>query len=224
METGRIWTGTIYNGATTDKSNGRLNTLHILLGNNYQNDPAQLKWTEVLNTSDVFSESKYYGLKSGYEYAIYACLIRNRDLNGDNIVDADEIRWYLASIDQLTDLWIGEDALPDAAKLYDVSEVTNGRVPKRHVASSSVFNNEGVKNSQGGNVWMIWAEEGASRGDVNRSWGSNETRDKYDYRCVRNLGIGLAYIDDIPEDYVKLDTGTYREYQEYRGLFKHRLP
>ena len=191
---------------SSSTDNGRENTIKIIP------EHKNLRWSKIMN----METSSWGELRSGYQTIWYASLGRNRDLNGDDIVDKDEIRWYLASIDQLTDLWIGEDALPDAAKLYDVSEVTNGSVPKRHVASSSLFNNDGVNNSQGGNVWMIWAEEGASRGDVNRSWGSNETKYKYDYRCVRNLGIGLADIDDIPEDYVKLDTGTYREYQEYR--------
>ena len=45
-------------------------------------------------------------------------LLRNRDLNGDNIVQPNEIRWYLAAIDQLVDLYIGEYALDDASRLY----------------------------------------------------------------------------------------------------------
>ena len=57
------------------------------------------------------------------------------------------------------------------------------------------------------NVWMIWAEEGASRGDVKRSKGTNG--DTYNYRCVRNLGISLANIGKEPDDYVTLDKGTH---------------
>lgn len=192
METGRIWTGTITNGATTDKDNGRLNTLHILLGNDYKNNPSELKWTEVLNTSD------HYGLNSGYDRAIYACLIRNRDLDGDNIVDADEIRWYLASINQLVDIYLGEYALDALSRLYptDAVDRPGGNSVYWHYTSSS-YENEPA------NPWVLWAEEGASLG---RKSGSQDKYNGqyYSYRCLRNLGISLDNPDQIPADLVSV--------------------
>ena len=200
METGRIWTGTITNGATTDKSNGRLNTLRILLGNNYQSSPA----TDVLNTS----ESEYYGLKSGYEYAIYACLIRNRDLDGDNIVDADEIRWYLASINQLVDIYLGEYALDALSRLYptDAVDRPGGKSVYWHYTSSSY-------ESEPANPWVLWAEEGASLG---RKSGSQDdyNGEYYSYRCLRNLGIPLDQPDLEPVNLVSVhQMGDTRGYQ-----------
>lgn len=208
METGRIWTGTITNGATTDKSNGRLNTLRILLGNNYQNSPAELKWTDVLNTSDEFSENKYYGLKDGYKYAIYACLIRNRDLDGDNIVDADEIRWYLASINQLVDIYLGEYALDALSRLYptDAVDRPGGKSVYWHYTSSSY-------ESEPANPWVLWAEEGASLG---RKSGSQDdyNGEYYSYRCLRNLGIPLDKPDQEPADLVSVhQIGATRGYK-----------
>lgn len=205
METGRIWTGTITNGATTDKSNGRLNTLRILLGNNYQSSPAKLKWTDVLNTS----ESEYYGLKSGYEYAIYACLIRNRDLDGDNIVDADEIRWYLASINQLVDIYLGEYALDALSRLYptDAVDRPGGNSVYWHYTSSSY---DGLVS----NPWVLWAEEGASLGRKNDSQLGKYNGPFYSYRCLRNLGIPLDQPDKEPADLVSVHRmGTTRGYQ-----------
>ena len=207
METKRLYAGTINSGVTTDKSNGRLNTLRILLGENYQNYPADLKWTEVLNTSDVFSESEYYGLNSGYEYAIYACLIRNRDLNGDNIVDADEIRWYLASINQLVDIYLGEYALDALSRLYptDAVDRPGGNSVYWHYTSSSY----GGSTS---NPWVLWAEEGASLGRLEKSKGYNG--EKYSYRCLRNLGIPLDQPDQEPVDLVSVhQIGATRGYQ-----------
>lgn len=202
-----------WRGEYSSMDNGRENTVKIVPTS------GNLRWSHVLQ----METSSWGELDSNYRSIWYACLGRNRDLNGDDIVQEDEIRWYLASIDQLTDLWIGEAALPDVAKLYDDSDVTTLNVPKRHVASSSVFDNSNVANDSRygrGNVWMIWAEEGASRGDVNRSYGANETGLNYDYRCVRNLGISLADIEDTPEDYVDLSKGDYRingrTYSEYR--------
>lgn len=202
METGRIWTGTITNGATTDKSNGRLNTLRILLGNNYQSSPAKLKWTEVLNTSDS------YELNGDYNKAIYACLIRNRDLNGNNIVDADEIRWYLASINQLVDIYLGEYALDALSRLYptDAVDRPEGNSVYWHYTSSSY-------ESEPANPWVLWAEEGASLG---RKSGSQDdyNGEYYSYRCLRNLGIPLDQPDQEPADLVSVhQIGATRGYQ-----------
>lgn len=202
METGRIWTGTITNGATTDKSNGRLNTLRILLGNSYKTSPSVLKWTTVLNTSE------HYALNSGYDRAIYACLIRNRDLNGDNIVDADEIRWYLASINQLVDIYLGEYALDALSRLYptDAVDRPGGNSVYWHYTSSS-YENEPA------NPWVLWAEEGASLGRKRKSQDEYNGQ-YYSYRCLRNLGIPLNDPDQIPTDLVSVhQIGATRGYQ-----------
>lgn len=212
VETGNLVTYPCPNSlteSTSSKNNGRNNTLKIVTDN--QN----LRWSEVL----YMGTTNWGHLQNGYETIWYACLGRNRDLNGDDIVQADEIRWYLASIDQLTALWIGENALPSVIKLYDVSKVTSAEVPHLHVASSSLYNNDVTYQSSRGNVDMIWAEEGASRGDVNRSYTSNVGGYSYDYRCVRNLGISLADINTAPDDYVQVNKGSYRingtTYNEY---------
>ncbi len=193
METERLYAGTIKNGVTTDKDNGRLNTLRILLGNDYKNNPSELKWTEVLNTSD------HYGLNSGYDRAIYACLIRNRDLDGDNIVDADEIRWYLASINQLVDIYLGEYALDALSRLYptDAVDRPGGNSVYWHYTSSSY-------DGQVSNPWVLWAEEGASLGRWDGSSKSNYNGLKYSYRCLRNLGIPLDQPDKEPANLVSV--------------------
>lgn len=213
VETGNLVTYPCPNSlteSTSSKNNGRDNTLKIVTDN--QN----LRWSQVL----YMGTTNWGHLQNGYETIWYACLGRNRDLNGDDIVQADEIRWYLASIDQLTALWIGENALPSVIKLYDVSKVTSTNVPHLHVASSSLYNEDNVAyQSSKGNVDMIWAEEGASRGDVNRSYTSNVDGYSYDYRCVRNLGISLANINTVPDDYVQVKEGSYSingtTYNEY---------
>lgn len=176
--------------------NGRQNTLNIING--------ELKWSNVLNRE----EDGYGTLKTGYNNIWYACLGRNRDIDGDNIVDAEEIRWYLASIDQLTDLWIGEEAVPNAV-LYDVSKYVQSNTVTVHHVASSTYNN-GAEDP-----WVIWAEEGASRGAKS---GSSETNgEEYDYRCVRNLGIDLTDITKVPEDYVlPPEQSTYNGHNEIR--------
>lgn len=179
-------TSSALNGINWNKDNntfddGRKNTLEVL--RQIQN----LKWTDVL----YLNEADYGHLKDKYKCVWFACLGRNRDLDGDNIVDQDEIRWYLASVDQLTDIFIAEAAVPNA-KLYS-QNATSANVPLEHVISSTYHT--------GSAPWIIWAEEGASRG-VYGSSGDNPS-DPHTYRCLRNLGLSLSYIANQVDDYVK---------------------
>lgn len=191
---GRLPVGNVSSAAVVDNynRNGRKNSLTWMEGK---------LWTDVVRTSER------YGLNPGYEYATYACLLRNRDLDGDNVVDREEVRWYLAAIDQLTDIFLGEWALDEASRLYPY-DPKNGEYPPTgkvywHYTSSS------PDPAQANNPNVLWAEEGASRG----SFGSlsddqyNSSIDlitdrRYAYRCIRNLGIDLNDTETDPVDLV----------------------
>lgn len=191
-------TSSALNGITWNKDentfdDGRKNTLEVL--RKIQN----LKWTDVL----YLNEADYGHLKDKYKCVWFACLGRNRDLNGDNIVQLDEIRWYLASVDQLTDIFIAEAAVPNA-KLYS-QNATSASVPLEHVISSTYHTitttGEWWNRSTTMSPWIIWAEEGASRGVYGSS--GDKTSDPHTYRCLRNLGLSLKTIDSEVDDYVK---------------------
>lgn len=180
-------TSSALNGITWNKGNntfddGRNNTVEVL------GQLTDLKWTDVL----YLNEADYGRLKEGYKCVWFACLGRNRDLDGDNIVDLDEIRWYLASVDQLTDIFIAEAAVPNA-KLYS-QNATSTNVPLEHVISST-YNTITASTMS---PWIIWAEEGASRGNL----GHENENGPYTYRCLRNLGLSLSSIASQVDDYV----------------------
>lgn len=180
-------TSSALNGITWNKGNntfddGRNNTVEVL------RQLTDLKWTDVL----YLNEADYGRLKEGYKCVWFACLGRNRDLDGDNIVDLDEICWYLASVDQLTDIFIAEAAVPNA-KLYS-QNATSTNVPKEHVISST-YNTITASTMS---PWIIWAEEGASRGNL----GYENENGPYTYRCLRNLGLSLSSIASQVDDYV----------------------
>lgn len=169
---------------------GRKNTLEVL------GQLTNLKWTDVLYLND----GDYGRLKDKYKSVWFACLGRNRDLNGDNIVQLDEIRWYLASVDQLTDIFIAEAAVPNA-KLYS-QNATSASVPLEHVISSTYHTISLDENNKiTMDPWIIWAEEGASRG----VYGSSGDVPSYlhTYRCLRNLGLSLNDKDSELDDYVQ---------------------
>ncbi|HIZ85550.1 MAG TPA: DUF4906 domain-containing protein [Candidatus Coprenecus stercoravium] len=176
-------------------SNGRANSISWMVGK---------RWEDVIKTSER------YGLNPGYNNAAYACLLRNRDLDGDGTVDAEEVRWYLAAIDQLTDIFLGEWALDETSRLYPY-DPANGDMPPTgkvywHYTSSSPDPN------QSNNPNVLWAEEGASRGNYSSSSARDINGQYYAYRCVRNLGIPLDDPDQEPEDLVQVTDngdGTY---------------
>lgn len=186
METDRLSANGVGNGSST--SNGRLNTIKCILGNNYATNKG-VKWTDVLGVDGPYS-------LNGNKTAVRACLLRNRDLNGDNIIDPNEIRWYLAAIDQLTDIYIGENALDEQSRLYPVNKADRENQVRWHYTSSS----------QGsGSAWIIWSEEGASRGNAEGSKDDNNNTDTlFSYRCIRNLGVLVEHPEDEPENLVKI--------------------
>ena len=181
-------------------NNGRINTLMFFVNSNGRT--AGKKWGDVLNRTDwTLNNDNGDELKDDYQDIWHACMIRNRDLNGNNIIDPEEVRWFLASIDELTDLWIGEDALPASAKLYQ------GTGEERsHIASSSYNTNINWPPADSyKNPFVIWAEEGASRGSWSGSYGTNGN--EYYYRCIRYLGLGLDNFSDTPDSYAEYNNG-----------------
>lgn len=124
-----------------------------------------------------------------YEYAAYACLLRNRDENGDGKIEGDEIKWFLPALDQYTAVYVGMDALSNESKLYSPTVTSYTNETLRHYFTGTWAD---------GDPYIIWAEEGLST----QIFGSS-TDDRYpssansgdyltgkyrDYRCVRNLG------------------------------------
>lgn len=184
------------------EQNGRLNTWNYF----YDKRPREgiwpfwsyrdLQWTDVLNVDN------HYELNDDRNNVFYACLLRNRDLDGDNIIDENEVRWYLASINQLTDIYIGEYALDYEARLYPYNPAADppsyppGGGPGNiywHYASSTY-------DAKSRGPFIVWAEEGPSKGN----YSSNDVNGpNYAYRCVRNLGIDINDKDDTPQDFVQ---------------------
>lgn len=174
---------------SNSNDNGRINTL-LFFVNSDGSAKDSPTWGDILNrTSSSLNDASGNELKASYKDIWHACMMRNRDLNGDNKIQAGEVRWYLASIDELTDIWIGQDALPSSAKLYQ-----GDGTQRLHVASSSYSN--GASDPT-----VIWAEEGASKGAYSASNGTNVNGKSYYYRCIRSLGISF-HEARVPQDYV----------------------
>lgn len=124
--------------------------------------------------------------------AMFACMQRNRDENGDGKISNDEIKWYLPASNQYISLWMGADALQDAT-LY--AESTRRRSSDNHYFTSTSGKN------------LYWAEEGITAGGMGGDLGgAGENTSKRQYRCVRNLGnpseVGSIYTKDLQNNKV----------------------
>lgn len=142
-------------------------------------------YTEAPETGNV-----YQSFPEKYKYAAYACLLRNRDENGDGEIEGDEIKWYLPALDQYTAVYVGMDALSNESKLYSPTVTSYTNETLRHYFTGTWADDD---------PYIIWAEEGLStqifgsstddRYPSSANKGDNYLTEKYrDYRCVRNLG------------------------------------
>lgn len=127
-------------------------------------------WDTYVNdaTNGYIGGKHGQGMQINYDYALYRVLSRNRDNNGNGIIDDDEIRWYLPSQNQCLAIWYGNNSLPTEAKI-NVSSRTN----KTYQTSSNNSNNR---------TW--WADEGVAFG----SWkGNNPDENQNAVRAIRSL-------------------------------------
>lgn len=131
-------------------------------------------WSNFLNYSQESSENM---MKGSFSNAYYACLQRNRDENGNEKIDKEEAKWYLASSGQYISLWLGRSSLSTESSLFNigswVEEGFNKSIPAKY---HYVPSNKGQKN-------VFWAEEGITIGGD----GTHTKGDIRNYRCVRDL-------------------------------------
>ena len=100
----------------------------------------------------------------------------NRDNDGDGTIDENEVQWYLAAINQLTDLWIGEWSFDQRARLYRKTTWTEGQ--EQYFASSTVHE----KYLGYDNPIILWSSEGSSTGKLSQNYSSSIS-----YSCLLSL-------------------------------------
>lgn len=148
-------------------------------------------WSEFIVDSKFghFDNSTYLAdgaVVSGKEVAKYQCISRNRDENGDGVIDESEVKWYLPAVEQCLAIWYGYPALGGDAKL---------KIEYRGYFTSTFGSGSGNKR-----VWYI--DEGASFGYyAGAGWLSPELG----VRCVRTL----ASLDADPTPVSNYDASTH---------------
>lgn len=122
-----------------------------------------------------------------YIEAVTACMNRNRDLDGDGRIDADELRWYVPTANQYIRVILGRRSLNTPLMDYDAN-------PKLQSPTGSYTDNGFVTSLMlyGSDGRDVWAMEGTSIS----SWREYHDGAAWNVRCVRNLGSNLNTIDD----------------------------
>lgn len=199
----------VYSNTTSGKNRGNNKLLNGLYNSCKEwglkfGDSEKSEWSTYMDF-EVKNDSPQ--LKSGYENMRYACMNRNRDNNGNGKIDREEVRWYLAAVNQLVGMYVGDGLLNSDTKLYCKSPADKASDDytkwQQHIVSSTMYDN----NSD--DPTILWAEEGISTG--NFMYSEDNCVRGTAIRCVRNLG----YIDgksdesyDIEkefDDYIKMD-------------------
>lgn len=144
------------------------------------------------NVGDV-SNFTYY-IPDHPDKFMMGCLARNRDLNHDDIVGANEMRWYLPTTPVYTRMMLGAVSLRSPlfnAAEYDQNSIVAGR-------GTHFSHYAGSDNRQ------LWAEELAAIGKLYE-------QNAHTMRCVRNLGQYMNLLPDSKQDAYKLINAAYIE-------------
>ena len=197
-ETGRLKydaTHSAVGGRRNTTGDGRTNFLNFWIPGSGNSGSGNTDWTSVMTVTQDVENAQ--GLKDGYRDVYHACITRNRDLNGNNKIDADEIFWYLAAKDQLSGLYIGQPALDQDAWMYQPSWINDEDRRLNHLVTSTH-----AGNGNWDNFWILWSEEGASWGLLSGDENGKQ-KNEFDYRCIRNLGIDIAEAE-APQHYASV--------------------
>lgn len=131
---------------------------------------------ERVQTGGTNWRPTYTTFDNDYQKAYLACMQRNRDLDGDGVIDDGEIKWYLPAINQYAGMFLGDAGLSEEAKLYTETDYVY-----KHFISSTAQDDT--------NLIVYWAEESVST-SCNTEYSMNSDGGKNHYRCMRNLGNG----------------------------------
>lgn len=172
-----------------DDSNGRQNQVQLLNNNWSQDFPSNVRWDNYIFmdgngwVSTTPAERAKRKLPDAYvqkNNAAYACLSRNRDLNGNGYIDDNEVRWYLASLNEYIRIGIGSNVLSNSAQLYmgDKMAMEHDKYPDSYIGDGALYFTSSSSNKR-----VFWAVERGAYGGSNSSY-------HLPIRCIRILPTG----------------------------------
>lgn len=187
--------------------------------NGWSNIPSNLysgstTWNSIVNIENngytTATQTTISGLNSTTDVE-HQCFSRNRDENGDGIIDAAEVKWYLPGVDQLRVYWLGMNSLTEEARIQMEIEAKN--------------TNNYWSSTNGLEIW--WADEGSAYGTFNSNYYSQKLTTKI--RCVRSLkntSGTVSGVSSIKDDVITisgLDSKSLRESNTVSGEYSEHF-
>ena len=117
-----------------------------------------------------------------YIQAIYSCMNRNKDENGDGVIDNCEVKWYVPASGKYLRLIIGRNNLTTPLMNYEQKILPQGCADDFNTIYHFISSDQKI----------VWADEGMSSSmfNVNKAW----SHAPWQVRCIRNLGTDLSDI------------------------------
>lgn len=173
---------------SSDPMNGYLNTA-TLLGGTWFSDEMKTVTGYFVSPSTNNKDNHIYA--NANEFPGYqACLTRNRDENGNGVIDEGELKWYLPALEQYTTIWMGRDRLLEDTRLFTEEDMDNLSNDEN---SEYYWNKVNLWSSSPDKYRVYWPAEGASFGD------EKDGQPNLGVRCVRNLLSTTAPMDLITD-------------------------
>ncbi len=132
------------------------------------------------NAYDPTPGSPYYEL-------LKICMSRNRDENGNGVIDREELKWYLPTANKYLRIIMGRSALREPLMDFDVPKEQIEFVTSNNTYCGAPRFHYGSSDHK-----RLWAEEGVS---VSNGLRFEQTY-AWQVRCCRNLGIDLSTISE----------------------------
>lgn len=149
-------------------------------------------WTSSVSSDRTTHKLKEaaYKTNSGGSGAYYACLSRNRDLNGNGVIDNNEIRWYLPSLNEYIRIGVGSNAISNAAQLYmgDKMNMKRSTTPGSYADGypiDYIWDGALYYTSSSDAERVYWAVERGSSSADGQNWGGGSAAKPI--RCIRSL-------------------------------------
>ncbi|MBO5186085.1 MAG: hypothetical protein J6B91_03420 [Prevotella sp.] len=113
---------------------------------------------------------------------ITACMNRNRDENGDGVIDNSELKWYVPTSSKYTRIILGRNSVKEPLMDFSITPYYTGYNGAADYNTRFHFASSDKK--------VTWAEEGTSTS----SWEAGWDVGAWQVRCVRDLGVDLSTI------------------------------
>lgn len=132
--------------------------------------------------ASIYDPQTRYATSPQFIHAIYSCLNRNKDENGDGTIDASELKWYVPTSGKYLRMILGRNSLITPLMGYEQKALP--------VASATGQNT--LYHFISSDRKIVWADEGmsSSKFDSESKWQLAP----WQVRCVRNLGTNLTSV------------------------------